>query len=79
MKKIYHGRLISQAFRTALIFVSGFIIYEILIQLEKIWNKNVPKNRVKHFYQRKMYKFILVFIIDLIILYGIAVFLGIHH
>lgn len=77
--KLHHGRLFSHAFRTALLFVSGFLIYDILLNLEKIWNKNNPKNQMIHFYKRKTYKFILIFIIDLLILYGLAVFFGIYN
>ena len=79
MNKIHHVRLFSHALRTALLFVASFLIYEILLNLEKIWNKNNPKNKITHFYQSKIYKFILIFIIDLIILYGIAIFLGIYN
>jgi hypothetical protein len=79
MKKIQHQRLFSHAFRTALLFISGFLIYEILLNLEKLWNKNNPKNKLIHFYRRKIYKFILIFIIDLIILYGLAIFFGIYN
>lgn len=77
--KIHHGRLFSHAFRTALLFVSGFLIYEILLNLETLWNKKNPKNNLIHFYKRKSFKFVLIFIIDLLILYGFAVFFGIYN
>lgn len=79
MNKINHYRLFTHALRTALLFVSSFLIYEILLNLEKIWTKNNPKNKISHFYQRKIYKFILILIIDLIILYGIAIFFGVYN
>ncbi len=79
MKKINHGRLFSHAFRTALLFISGFLIYEILLNLEKLWNKKNPKNKLIHFYKRKTFKFIFIFIIDLLILYGLAIFFGIYN
>jgi hypothetical protein len=79
MIKLNHSRLFSQAFRTALLFVASFLIYEILIRLEKIWNQANPDNQLYHFYKRKTYKLILIFIIDLLILYGLAIFLNIHH
>jgi hypothetical protein len=77
--KIRHGILFLHAFRTALLFISGFLIYEILLNLEKLWNKYNPKNKLIHFYRRKIYKFILIFSIDLIILYGFAVLFGIYN
>ena len=79
MTKIYHARLFSHAFRTSILFVAGFLIYEILVRLEKIWNQDNPENQIYHFYQRKLYKLILIFIIDLLILYGLVIFFKIHH
>lgn len=77
--KINHKRIFTHALRTALLFVAGFLIYEILIRLEKMWNKSNPEHQLYHFYKRKTYKLILIFIIDLLILYGIVLFFGIHH
>jgi hypothetical protein len=79
MQKLHHIRLFSHAFRTALLFISGFLIYEILLNLEKLWNKKNPNNKLKHFYTRKIYKFILIFVIDLAILYGLAIFFRIYN
>jgi len=79
MKQIDHLRLFSLAFRTAILFVAGFLIYEILIQLEKIWNQANPGNKPYYFYKRKLYKLILIFIIDLLILYGLVILFEIHH
>ena len=77
--KINHARLFSHAIRTVLLFLASFFIYETLVKLEKKWNKNNPNNQSWNFYQRKLYKAISIFIIDLIILYCIFIFLGIHH
>jgi len=73
MKKINHMRLFLHALRTALLFVAGFFIYEILVTLEKMWNEAVPENSLQHFHQRKGIKFIIILIIDLLILYGLFV------
>lgn len=64
-----HLRMFLNAFRTALIIVSGFIAYEILIELEIIWNKKNPGNQTRHFIYRKLYKLIIIFLIDLLLLY----------
>jgi hypothetical protein len=77
--KINHKRIFTHALRTSLLFVAGFLIYEILVRLEKMWNKENPENQIYHFYQRKIYKLISIFIIDLLILYGIALFFNIHY
>lgn len=77
--KVNHTRIFTHALRTALLFVAGFVIYEILVRLEKKWNLANPENQLYHFYQRKIYKLILIFIIDLLILYGIALFFGVHY
>jgi uncharacterized membrane protein YidH (DUF202 family) len=73
MKKINHARLFLHALRTALLFVAGFFIYEILVSLEKMWNESVPENSLQHFHQRKGIKFVIILIIDLLILYGLFV------
>ena len=73
MKKINHTRLFFHALRSALLFITGFFIYEILISLEKLWNEANPENSLQHFHQRKGVKFVLILIVDLLILYGLFV------
>jgi len=64
-----HYRIFLHAVRTAIIFVSGFIIYEFLVKLEKKWNKENPSNSMLHFHKRNSIKFLLIFGIDLVLLY----------
>jgi uncharacterized membrane protein YidH (DUF202 family) len=64
-----HKRIFLHAIRTAIIFVSGFIIYEILVKLEKKWNNANPSNSMFHFHKRNSIKFILIFCTDLVLLY----------
>lgn len=78
MKQINHSKLFLSAFRTALIFISGFLIYEILIGLEKVWNISYPQYKLYNFYKRKTIKFILILFIDLLILYMLFFFTGEH-
>lgn len=78
MSHIQHYRLFFNALRTAILFFAGFLIYEILIELEKIWNLENPNNKELHFYHKKIYKFILIFIIDLSLLYLLYFITG-HH
>jgi hypothetical protein len=68
MKKINHFRIFLIALRTAIIVVSGFIAYEILLKMEKILNKMYPNI---HFYftKRKLLKLFLIFLIDLSMIY----------
>jgi hypothetical protein len=73
MKSINHTRMFFNALRTAIIFVSGFLIYEILVGLEKLWNKKNPENALYHFHTRKGIKFLLILMIDLLILYSIFI------
>jgi hypothetical protein len=73
MAKIDHMRLFLHALRTSLIFVSGFLIYEILVYLEKKWNLSHPENKKYNYYKRNLYKLILIFIADLLILYGLVI------
>ena len=64
-----HSHIFLHAFRTAIIFISGFIIYEIFVEIEKKWNKKYPSRRIYNFSKRKFFKFLLILIIDMILLY----------
>jgi hypothetical protein len=64
-----HKHIFFHALRTAIIFVAGFIIYDILVKLEKKWNKANPSNSMFHFHKRNSIKFLLIFGIDLVLLY----------
>lgn len=64
-----HRKNIINAFRTALIALTGFIIYEILIELEKIWNYTMPSNEHYHFHKRRILHFLGIFLIDLFLIY----------
>jgi hypothetical protein len=66
------------AFRTAILFSAGFLIYEIFTEIEKIWNLKNPKNIQMHFYLKKIFKFVLILIIDLILLYILYFITGEH-
>ena len=76
--KIMHHKFFLNALRTALIFIAGFLTYELLKILESKWNKMYPNNEFSHFIHRKMYNFIIIFIIDLCILYLIALLFDVH-
>ena len=69
MKEIKNTKLFLSSLRTAIIFVLSFIIYEMLLELEKIWNKEEPDKKIYNFNKRILYKFILILIIDLILVY----------
>lgn len=69
MKKNPYLRIFLEALRTAIIFVSGFIVYELLLDAEKLWNKLEPSHKRYHFYKRKSIKFLIIFTIDLVILF----------
>jgi hypothetical protein len=69
MNKINHFRIFLSALRTAIIVVSGFIAYEILLEMQKAWNILYPHNKF-HFTQRKGLKLFLIFLIDLFLIYS---------
>ena len=69
---IDHHRFFLHALRTALIFIVGFISYELLKELEKEWNSLVKGMEPIHFAQRKAFHFLLLFATDLLMLYSIA-------
>lgn len=68
MTNINHFRMFLSALRTAIIVVSGFIAYEILIEMQKVWNTLYPHNTFD-FTKRKLLKLFLIFLIDLFIIY----------
>ena len=63
--KIIHHIFLLNALRTALIFLAGFLSYEILKRLEGEWNIIHPNNEISHFAHRKMYHFVIIFSTDL--------------
>ena len=69
MKGINHKLILLKGFRTAIIFVAAFIIYEFLNEVEKLWILENPNIKNTNFLKKKYIKFILVFAIDLILLY----------
>jgi hypothetical protein len=76
--KIQHHRFFFHALRTSLMFIVGFLSYEILKLLEEEWN-NLNKNNEKvHFAKRKMYHFVVIFLADLVILYLIFLLFKVH-
>ena len=64
----YARKVLFHSLRTAILFVAGFIIYEILGDLEKIWNKENPGHEIFNFQKRNIFKFIFIFLIDLVVL-----------
>ena len=76
--KLKHHIFFLNALRTALIFIAGFLSYELLKIAESKWNKMRPNNEISHFARRKALHFFLIFIIDLLILYIIALLFDIH-
>jgi hypothetical protein len=77
-KQIIHHVFFLNALRTALIFIAGFLAYELLKILESKWNKMHPNDELKHFLHRKLYHFLIIFLFDLFILYLIAILFDIH-
>jgi hypothetical protein len=65
----YFQKMIFHSLRTSIIFVSGLIIYEILLDLEKVWNRENPGHEILNFSKRNIFKFISIFLLDLILLY----------
>ena len=64
----YSRKMIFHSLRTSIIFVSGLIIYEILIDAEKDWNKKNPGHDIFNFSKRIIIKFISIFLLDFILL-----------
>jgi len=76
--KFRHRFIFLRALRTSLIFIAGFITYELLKILENKWNIMHPNNELSHFAHRKTYHFVIIFLFDLFLLYLIALLFDIH-
>ena len=76
MENKIHLELFLKALRTSIIFIAGFLAYDWLKQLEVKWNKTHPNNETLHFAHRKIYHLIIIFIVDLIILYSASLSFG---
>lgn len=67
----YSRKIFFHSVRTAIIFVAGFMIYEILLELEEVWNKANPGRETYNFHKRNILKFIIIFLIDFALLYAL--------
>jgi hypothetical protein len=77
-KQIIHHVFFLNALRTALIFIAGFLAYDLLKILESKWNKMHPNNELRHLIHRKLYHFVIIFLFDLFILYLLALLFDVH-
>jgi hypothetical protein len=75
---INHSKFFFNALRSALLFIAGFLTYELSKTFEAEWNKRHENREIVHFTQRKSYHFIGIFLIDLVILYMIAILFKVH-
>lgn len=78
LNKIAIKRNFFHALRTSLLFVAGFLTYELLKMLEDHRNKIYPNNELLHFVERKTIHFSLIFLADFLILIAIALMFGIN-
>ena len=78
MTRIQHHAFFLNALRTALIFIAGFLSYELLKIIETEWNMTHPGHELKHLTHRKFYHFIVIFLIDLFIIYSIELLFNVH-
>jgi hypothetical protein len=67
-----HKKIFLYSLRTALLIVAGFFVYDILKEFENDWNKTHPENKLNNLAQNKIIHFIVMFLIDVIILYLIV-------
>jgi hypothetical protein len=77
MRDINHFRVFLNAIRTTIIVVSGFIAYEILLEMEKAWNILYP-HKTYNFTKRKLLKLFLIFLIDLFLIYSALLFFNVE-
>jgi hypothetical protein len=78
MRQIKHNELFLSALRTALIFIAGFLSYEILKLIENEWNQENPKKKIYHLSKRKIFHFCIIYTIDIFIIYLIVLLFDVH-
>ncbi len=66
---VNHKKNIINALRSALVAIAGFIIYELLLELEKLWNELSPSKYHYHIHKRRFLHFLGIFLIDLCLIY----------
>ncbi len=69
MVKNINKKIFTLAFRSALLVIGSFFIYEIIKEAEYTWLKYETGNYYLHLVGKKLLHFILVFFVDLFILY----------
>ena len=67
--RVNHVYMFLNALRTACLIVAGFVAYDILKELEVILNKENPNNKNFHFVKHKFINLLIIFILDLSLLY----------
>jgi hypothetical protein len=75
MTKINHKKVFALAFRTAIVLLISFYMYEIVLNLEKKLNKSKINNKLINEFIKRFTHFFVVFVSDLAILYLIIILL----
>jgi len=67
--KVQHPKIFLAALRSALLILGSFILYEFLKEMIEIWDEIFLHKKEHHIFYRRIYQYLGVFILDLIILY----------
>jgi len=67
--KTQHSKIFLAALRSALLILGSFILYDFLKEMVEIWDDIFLHKKEYHIYYRRIYQYLGVFILDLIILY----------
>jgi hypothetical protein len=67
--KVHHSKIFLSALRSALLILGSFILYDLLKDMVEIWDDIFLHKKEHHIYYRRIYQYLGVFILDLIILY----------
>ena len=69
MKLNHHYHILLKSWRISFVCIIGFIIYETLLKLEKKWNVMNPGHEKYNVYKRYIIKFIIIFLLSVILLH----------
>jgi hypothetical protein len=67
--KINHSKIFLSALRSALLVLGSFILYDLLKDMLDIWDDIFLHKKEYHIYYKRIYQYLGVFFLDLIILY----------
>jgi hypothetical protein len=72
----YHLTIFLHAIRTGLVILAGILSYDILKDIEYIWNTTHPHEKTNNLVKSKLLSLLIVVVFDILILYTLRYMFG---